>query len=94
MPTPLDGIRVVEIASYVAAPACGALLADLGAEVIKVEVPWGEIYRHSQPRFAGYDSDFAGAPHFHMDNRGKRSLALELKGPLNRVLEAVYSILG
>ncbi len=81
MPSPLEGIRVVEIASYVAAPACGALLADLGADVIKVEVPWGEVYRHSQPRFAGYDSDFAGAPHFHMDNRGKRSLVLDLALP-------------
>jgi crotonobetainyl-CoA:carnitine CoA-transferase CaiB-like acyl-CoA transferase len=81
MPAPLDGIRVVEIASFVAAPACGALLADLGADVIKVEVPWGEIYRHSHPRFAGYDSDFAGAPHFHMDNRGKRSLTLDLALP-------------
>jgi len=81
MPAPLEGIRVVEIASYVAAPACGALLADLGADVIKVEVPWGEIYRHSLPRFAGYDSDFGGAPHFHMDNRGKRSLAIDLALP-------------
>lgn len=81
MAAPLSGIRVVELASFVAAPAAGALLADLGAEVIKVEVPWGEIYRHSQPRFAGYDSDFALAPHFHMDNRGKRSAALDLALP-------------
>jgi crotonobetainyl-CoA:carnitine CoA-transferase CaiB-like acyl-CoA transferase len=81
MPTPLEGIRVVEIASFVAAPACGALLADLGADVIKVEVPWGEIYRHSQPRFAGFGSDFPGAPPFHMDNRGKQSLALDLALP-------------
>jgi crotonobetainyl-CoA:carnitine CoA-transferase CaiB-like acyl-CoA transferase len=80
-PAPLAGIRVVELASFVAAPAAGALLADLGAEVIKVEVPWGEIYRHSLPRFAGYQSDFALAPHFHMDNRGKRSVALDLALP-------------
>ena len=72
---------MVEVASFVAAPACGALLADLGADVIKVEVPWGEIYRHGRPSFAGYESDFAGAPHFHMDNRGKRSLALDLALP-------------
>jgi crotonobetainyl-CoA:carnitine CoA-transferase CaiB-like acyl-CoA transferase len=78
---PLEGIRVVELASYVAVPAAGALLADLGAEVIKVEVPWGEVYRHSLPRFAGYASDFALAPHFHMDNRGKRSVALDLALP-------------
>ena len=81
MPAPLSGIRVVELASYVAAPAAGALLADLGAEVIKVEVPWGEIYRHSLPRLAGYRSDFDLAPHFHMDNRGKRSVALDLALP-------------
>jgi len=78
---PLEGIRVVEIASFVAAPGCGALLADLGAEVIKVEVPWGEIYRHTMPKMAGYDSDFRGAPHWHMDNRGKRSLTLDLALP-------------
>lgn len=81
MAAPLSGIRVVELASFVAAPAAGALLADLGAEVIKVEVPWGEIYRHSFPRFAGYDSPFELAPHFHMDNRGKRSVALDLALP-------------
>jgi hypothetical protein len=81
MSAPLSGIRVVELASFVAAPAAGALLADLGAEVIKVEVPWGEIYRHSLPRYAGYDSDFGLAPHFHMDNRGKRSVALDLVLP-------------
>jgi crotonobetainyl-CoA:carnitine CoA-transferase CaiB-like acyl-CoA transferase len=75
---PLDGIRVVELASYVAAPGAGALLADLGADVIKAEVPQGEIYRHSAPRFAGFKSDFPEAPHFQMDNRGKRSLALDL----------------
>ena len=92
MSAPLSGIRVVELASFVAAPAAGALLADLGAEVIKVEVPWGEIYRHSLPRFAGYDSDFGLAPHFNMDNRGKRSVALDLAlpeaaGALQRLVE-------
>jgi crotonobetainyl-CoA:carnitine CoA-transferase CaiB-like acyl-CoA transferase len=78
---PLAGIRVVELASFVAAPAAGALLADLGADVVKVEVPWGEIYRHSFPRLAGYANDFPLAPHFHMDNRGKRSVALDLALP-------------
>jgi crotonobetainyl-CoA:carnitine CoA-transferase CaiB-like acyl-CoA transferase len=81
MPAPLEGIRVVELASFVAAPAAGALLADLGADVVKIEVPWGEIYRHSLPRFAGYKSDFPLAPHFQMDNRGKRSVALDLALP-------------
>jgi crotonobetainyl-CoA:carnitine CoA-transferase CaiB-like acyl-CoA transferase len=90
MSAPLSGIRVVELASFVAAPAAGALLADLGAEVIKVEVPWGEIYRHSLPRLAGYKSDFGLAPHFHMDNRGKRSVALDLALP--EAVEALQRI--
>jgi crotonobetainyl-CoA:carnitine CoA-transferase CaiB-like acyl-CoA transferase len=81
MSAPLAGIKVVELASFVAAPAAGALLADMGAEVIKVEVPQGEIYRHTRPRLAGIQSDFSEAPHFQMDNRGKRSLALDLLMP-------------
>ncbi len=79
MQAPLSGVRVVEIASFVAAPAAGALLADLGAEVIKVEVPGGETLRHSRPKLLGWKSDFPDAPQFHMDNRGKRSLALDLR---------------
>ena len=81
MNAPLAGIKVVELASFVAVPAAGALLADMGAEVIKVEVPWGEVYRHSTPRMAGLDHDFAGGPPYQMDNRGKRSLALDLALP-------------
>jgi len=75
---PLAGVRVVEVASFVAVPAAGALLADLGADVVKVELPRGEVYRHGRPRFAGYDSDFPENPAFHMDNKGKRSLTLDL----------------
>ena len=81
---PLEGIRVVEVASYVAAPAAGALLGDLGAEVIKVEIPGGEVYRHSLPRRLGYKSKFPEAPQFQMDNRGKRSLALDMNRPAAR----------
>jgi crotonobetainyl-CoA:carnitine CoA-transferase CaiB-like acyl-CoA transferase len=82
MQAPLEGIRVVEIAHYVAVPAAGALLADLGADVVKVEVPpRGEIYRRSRPIFSGYKSDFPEGPGFHLDNRGKRSLMLDLTDP-------------
>ncbi len=92
MPLPLAGIRVVEIASYVAVPAAGALLADLGAEVIKVEVPWGELYRHARPKLAGFEHDFPAGPPFQMDNRGKRSLALDLALPQARAaLEKVMA---
>ena len=84
MAAPLSGIKVVELASFVAVPAAGALLADMGAEVVKVEVPWGEVYRHASPKLAGFDSDFpAGAP-YQMDNRGKRSLGLDLALPQAR----------
>ncbi len=81
MVAPLEGIRVIEVAHFVAAPSGGALLADLGAEVIKVEVPQGEMYRHVRPQFAGIDSDFDASPAFQMDNRGKRSLTLDLTQP-------------
>ena len=90
MSAPLADIRVVEIASFVAVPAAGALLADLGAEVIKVEVPGGETLRHSTPRRMGYRSQVDESPHFHMDNRGKRSIALDLTRPAaRRALERV-----
>lgn len=82
MTLPLAGVRVVEVANYVAVPAAGALLADLGADVVKIETPpRGEIYRRSRPRFAGYDCAFDENPPFHMDNRGKRSLLLDLGRP-------------
>jgi len=81
MDAPLTGVRVVEVASYVAVPAAGALLADLGADVVKVELPRGEIYRHGRPKFAGSASDFPENPPFHMDNKGKRSIGLDLTRP-------------
>jgi crotonobetainyl-CoA:carnitine CoA-transferase CaiB-like acyl-CoA transferase len=81
MSAPLEGVRVVELASFVAAPAAGALLADLGAEVVKVEVPNGEVYRYSMPKVFGMANDFPEAPPFQMDNRGKRSIALDIERP-------------
>jgi len=81
MDAPLAGIRVVEVASYVAVPAAGALLADMGADVVKVEIPRGEIYRYGRPKFSGYQSDFPESPGFQMDNKGKRSIGLDLTRP-------------
>jgi crotonobetainyl-CoA:carnitine CoA-transferase CaiB-like acyl-CoA transferase len=82
MKAPLEGVRVVEIAHYVAVPGAGALLSDLGADVIKIELPpKGEIYRRSRPAFAGFQTDFPDGPGFHFDNRGKRSLMLDLTNP-------------
>ena len=97
-PAALSGIRVVEVAHFVAAPAGGALLADLGAEVIKVEIPAGELYRHTRPSFFGVESDFEASPGFQMDNRGKRSLTLDLRreaarAALQRVIDTADVLL-
>src|SRR4249920_2007809 len=82
MTAPLEGVRVIEIAHFVAVPAAGSLLADLGADVIKIELPpKGEIYRRSRPVFSGFKTDFPEGPGFHLDNRGKRSLMLDLTNP-------------
>ena len=70
---PLDGIRVIEFGNLVAAPYCGMLLADLGAEIIKVEPFTGDLAREIGP-FYGSDSAF-----FIGVNRGKQSLALDSK---------------
>ncbi len=74
MAAPLTGIRVVELGNYMAAPFCGMQLADLGAEVIKVEHPdGGDQVRQSAPLVDGEGSAFMRL------NRNKRSLALDLK---------------
>jgi len=71
---PLTGIRVVEVGNYMAAPFCSMQLADLGAEVIKVENPQGgDQVRQSAPLIEGEGSAFMRL------NRNKRSLALDLK---------------
>ncbi len=75
---PLDGIRVVEMASFVAAPSAGVIMADLGADVIKIEPPSGDTYRGlmRRPKIDGHRVDFDAA--FAVDNRGKRSVALDV----------------
>jgi crotonobetainyl-CoA:carnitine CoA-transferase CaiB-like acyl-CoA transferase len=70
---PLAGVRVVEYAQYVAGPLCGVLLADLGADVVKVEPPAGDGYRHVMPAAPGVGRYFVPL------NRGKRSVVVDLK---------------
>jgi crotonobetainyl-CoA:carnitine CoA-transferase CaiB-like acyl-CoA transferase len=70
---PLEGVRVVEYAQYVAGPLCGVLLADLGADVVKVEPPSGDGYRHVMPIAPGVGRYFVPL------NRGKRSVIVDLK---------------
>lgn len=79
MAGPMDGFRVVELGVWVAAPAAGAILADWGADVIKIEPPTGDPAR-SFGRMMGLDADLGTAsnPPFQMDNRSKRSIMLDL----------------
>ncbi len=81
MTAPLSGIRVLEVANWLAAPAAGALLADLGADVIKVEPPGGDVYRGFLLRSMGYTHDFVTNWAFQLDNRGKRSITVALDQP-------------
>ncbi len=78
---PLAGIRVVELARVLAGPWAGQMLADLGADVIKVENPdGGDDTRHWGPPFIeGKDGASLGAAYFHGTNRGKRSVTADLK---------------
>jgi crotonobetainyl-CoA:carnitine CoA-transferase CaiB-like acyl-CoA transferase len=81
MTAPLSGIRVLEVANWLAAPAAGALLADLGADVIKVEPPAGDVFRGFLLASQGYDHDFETNYAFEVDNRGKRSVTVALDRP-------------
>jgi len=72
---PLEGIRILDFSRVMAGPFCTALLADVGADVIKVEPPQGDDYRHIGP-FVGGEGGL-----FLLMNRNKRSIALDLKAP-------------
>lgn len=82
----LSGLRVVELATYVAAPTCAKLLADLGAEVIKIESPAGDPWRY------GDEWPDRVCPRFEVCNSGKRSVVLNLKTPQG--MEAMLKLLS
>ena len=75
MGKPLAGIKVIELANFIAGPLCGTLLADMGADVIKVEPPKGDMARATPPIRNGESVSFVAL------NRNKRSLVLDLKRP-------------
>lgn len=78
MVAPLSGVRVVEATSWVAAPSAGAIMADMGADVIKVEPPRGDAMR-GLLRPAKVDGPLGEVDFpFTVDNRGKRSVAIAL----------------
>jgi len=78
---PMDGVRVVELGVWVAGPAAGGILADWGADVIKIEPPTGDPARMFG-RMLGIET--GESPPFEMDNRGKRSIVLDLSTDTDR----------
>jgi crotonobetainyl-CoA:carnitine CoA-transferase CaiB-like acyl-CoA transferase len=81
---PLAGVKVVEFCQVLAGPYCGMLLADLGADVIKIEPPDGDMMRQwppiTQGPTGGYSENFASI------NRNKRSVVLDLKNPQHKAV--------
>ncbi|WP_226625686.1 CaiB/BaiF CoA transferase family protein [Alloyangia pacifica] len=75
---PMHGVRVIELARILAGPWAGQVLADLGAEVIKVEAPEGDDTRRWGPPFIERDGDRSAA-YFHATNRGKRSVVADFR---------------
>jgi crotonobetainyl-CoA:carnitine CoA-transferase CaiB-like acyl-CoA transferase len=76
--SPLRGVRIVEQGTFITGPCAAMMLADLGADVIKVESPEGDPYRAYQRGLY--------SPHFQAYNRNKRSIACDLKKPADREL--------
>ncbi len=81
-PGPLDGVRVVELAMWVAGPSAAGIMADWGADVVKVESPTGDPQR-ALFGSVGLDGSMP-VPPFEVDNRGKRSVVLDLRSEEGR----------
>lgn len=80
-PLPLAGVKVVELARILAGPWAGQTLADLGAEVIKVESPQGDDTRKWGPPFVENEEGRVDAAYFHACNRGKQSVLADFNKP-------------
>lgn len=83
MTGPLDGVKVVELGVWIAGPACGGILADWGAEVVKIEPPAGDPSRTFRSMLG---TDMPTNPIFEMDNRSKRSIAIDLTTDAGRAI--------
>ncbi|SFS20142.1 CaiB/BaiF CoA transferase family protein [Yoonia litorea] len=77
---PLAGLKVIELARVLAGPLAGQTLADLGAEVIKIESPGGDDTRQWGPPFIKHDGAESAA-YFHCCNRGKKSVVIDFRTP-------------
>ncbi|MBI4338981.1 MAG: CoA transferase [Chloroflexi bacterium] len=85
MPLPLEGVRVLELSHIIAGPFCGAVLADYGADIVKVEAPGvGDRTRRNTPFVPGSDPPLNG--HFYGLNRSRCGVTLNLKTPEGRAV--------
>ena len=89
----LKGVKVLDFSEYIAGPIAGELLSDVGADVIKVEPPLGDFWRHTAPIAPGESRGFMGV------NKSKRSISLDLKNPgskevLHRALKSADVLLA
>ncbi|WP_050524646.1 CaiB/BaiF CoA transferase family protein [Pseudorhodobacter wandonensis] len=80
MDAPLKGLKVIELARILAGPWAGQTLADLGADVIKVEAPEGDDTRRWGPPFVDHEGERSAA-YFHATNRGKKSVTVDFRTP-------------
>ena len=81
-----SGLKVVDFASFIAGPSAAVILGDFGADVIKVEPPSGDLWRHGQ-EIPPQPRSKEAYP-WHLANRNKRGIALDLKSPsAQQVLE-------
>ncbi len=80
---PLKGVRVIELARILAGPWAGQVLADLGADVVKIENPDGgdDTRKWGPPFVEGHDGTNLSAAYYHSTNRGKRSVAIDFSTP-------------
>ncbi|CAN5134103.1 CaiB/BaiF CoA-transferase family protein [soil metagenome] len=84
---PLSGLRVLELARILAGPWIGQVLADLGADVVKIEAPEGDDTRKWGPPFVeGTGEEHLSAAYFHSANRGKRSITADFRTPEGQAL--------
>ena len=73
---PLDDVKIVEVANWLAAPGTAAMMADMGADVVKIEPPNGDFYRGYMQR-----PEDERNYNFELENRGKRSVTVDLRQP-------------
>lgn len=92
MSKPLEGIKVLELSTFVAAPVCARLLSDMGANVIKVEHPAGDQWRATGVSFLPARFSADENPVFDIYNSGKKHIAINLKSPEG--MEAFHKLLA